>query len=146
MFETDQASTFGGDLPPLEVEGVAVTLVGGLVKLFGDVAVVVEITQLTVVGNITPHQILALSVPGRSFGPQTARIQTLDRCVADLGLETLGVDHDDIGVGIALRLGVAAKITGRCVRCYQRRGRDCCSAAQHTATVDEARCGFGAVI
>src|ERR1700722_5431630 len=114
MFETDQASALCGDLPSLEIEGVAVAFVGGLVKLFGDVAVVIEITQLTVSGNITPHQILALSVPGRALGPQTARVQTLDRCVADLGLEALGVDHDDIGVGIALRLVATHKTTSRC--------------------------------
>ena len=113
MLEADQPGAFGGDLPAFEIEGVAVAFVGRLVELLGDVAVIVEIAKLAVGGNVAPDQILALRVPGRSFGPQAAGIEPLDRGVADLGLEALVVDHDDVGVGIALRLGVAAEVAGQ---------------------------------
>jgi len=69
VFETDQPGSLAGDLPPFEIEGVAVGFVGRFVKLLRDVAVIVEIAELTVGGNVAPYQILSLRVPGRSFGP-----------------------------------------------------------------------------
>src|SRR3954468_264539 len=100
------------DLPALEVERVAVRFVRWLVKLFGDVAVVVEIAELAVGRDIAPDQVLALGVPGRAFGPEAAGVEPLDRGIADLGLEALLVDDDDIWVGIALWLGAAAEVAG----------------------------------
>src|ERR1700688_3988513 len=89
--------------------------------------VIVEIAELPVGRNVAPDEILPLRVPGRPFSPQTARVKALDRGVADLGLEALGVDDEDIRVGIALRFGVGAEIATECLRCHYcgggKRGR-----------------------
>src|ERR1700716_407289 len=69
MFETDQPGALGSDLPAFEVEGVAVGFVGRFVKLFRDMAVLVEIAELAVIGNVAPDEILTLGVPGRPLGP-----------------------------------------------------------------------------
>ena len=76
MFETDQPGPLGGDLPALEIEGVAVAFVGWFAELLRDMAVIVEVTKLTVVGNVAPDEILANRVPGRTFSPQTPRKQS----------------------------------------------------------------------
>jgi hypothetical protein len=89
MFVTNQPGSFARDLPSLEIEGIAVALIGGLVKLLGDVAVIVEITQLAVIGNVAPYEILTLSVPGRAFGPQTARYRRLMDVLPTLALKRL---------------------------------------------------------
>jgi hypothetical protein len=59
MFETDQPSSLRGDLPALEIEGVAVAFVGWFAELRRDMAVIVEVTKLTVVGNVAPYEVLA---------------------------------------------------------------------------------------
>ena len=114
MFVANQPRSLAGNLPSLEIERVAIGFVGGLVELFGDVAVIVEIEKLAVVRNIAPDEILSLRVLGWPLRPQTAGIEPLDRGVADFGLEALGVDHDDIRIRIALGFGVGAEVTFGC--------------------------------
>src|ERR1700754_1624417 len=102
MLVAHQARPLGRDLPALEIEGRTVGLVRWLVELLGDVAVVIEIAKLPVGGDVAPDEILSLRVPGRSLRPETASVKPFDRGVADLGLEALFVEHEDIGIGIAL--------------------------------------------
>src|SRR5579864_5578156 len=108
MLVANQTRPLAGNLPALEIEGVAVRFVGGLVELLGDMAVIVEIEKLTVVWNIAPDEILALRIPGRPLGPQATRVKPPVRGVADFRLEALAIDHDDIRIGIALGFGVEA--------------------------------------
>jgi hypothetical protein len=139
MFETDQPSSLRGDLPALEIEGVAVAFVGWFAKLRRDMAVIVEVTKLTVVGNVAPDEILANRVPGRTFSPQTPRKQALDRGVADLGLEALFVDHDNIRIRVALWFGAGPVIAGECFRRGDRGCRERGCTAQQLAAVESAR-------
>src|ERR1700722_11468398 len=138
MLIAHEPRPLAGNLPALEVEGVAIALVGRLVELLGNMAVIVEIAKLAVGRNIAPYEILALCVPRRSLGPQTTGVEALDGGVADLGLEALGVDHDNIGIGIALGFGAAAEVARGGTGGYDRCG-DGGRAAQQTAAVEAAR-------
>ncbi|MGY3696981.1 hypothetical protein ACVIGA_007061 [Bradyrhizobium sp. USDA 3240] len=139
MLVTHQPRALGRDLSALEIEGRAVCLVRRLVELLGDVAVIVEVAQLPVGRDVAPHQILALRVPGWTFSPEAAGVQPLDRGVADLGLEALVVDHDDIWIGIALRLRVAAEVARCGIGCNHRSCSKRGCAAQNGSTVERLR-------
>ena len=143
MFEADQPGSLGADLPAFEIKGVAVGFVGRFAKLLRNVAVIVEVTELAVGGNVAPHQILARGVPGRPFSPQTPRIQPLDDGIADLGLETLGVDDEDVRVGIALRFGSRAEIAGQGLRCGNRSCSKRGCTAQQAAAIETTSGGLG---
>ena len=58
-----------GDLPPLEVERIAVAVVRGRAE-HAHVTVVLQPSHLPVVGNVAPDEITALRVPGRPLRPQ----------------------------------------------------------------------------
>ncbi|MHC2761346.1 hypothetical protein ACVIU7_006436 [Bradyrhizobium liaoningense] len=124
----DEAGALGAELATLGVERVAVGFVRRLVELLGDMAVIVEIAKLPVGGDVAPDQILSLRIPRRPFRPKAARVEPLDRGVADLGLEALGVDDDDVGVWITLRLGIGAEVAGIGLRGQQGRCGDSCRA------------------
>ena len=106
-----------------------------------DVSVVVEPAQLDVVRNVAPHQVFADAIPGRPFGPQHAGMQSLDWRVADLVLgEFLFVEHHDVGIGIAHRLGVRAVVAG------QRRGARCgdgCGGGEELAATERRGTNLG---
>src|SRR5207249_4797282 len=85
------------DLPALEIEGIAVAVVGWRAE-DADLTVVVEPAQLAVVRDVAPHQVPALAAPGRPLGPQRAGPQALDRGVALYVLREQRVDDDDVGV------------------------------------------------
>src|SRR5579862_46191 len=111
MLEANHARSLAGDLPALEIEGVAVGFVSRLAEIVGDIsAAVFEITKLPVVRNVAPDQILSLCVPSRSFCPEAPGIEPFDGSVADLRLEAPGIDDDDIRIGIALRRGVGPEV------------------------------------
>ena len=111
---------FARDLSALIVEGIAVGIIRRLTE-DADVAVLLEPAQLAVVGDVAPEQVAPDSVPSRAFGPQHVRVvvETLDRGVAELGLETL-VERDDVWIGITGR-HAAGPIALGCAR--QRRQR-----------------------
>src|SRR6185437_1252953 len=112
MLEANHARSLAGDLPSLEIERVAIGFVGRFAEVLRDVsAAIFEIAKLPVVRNIAPDQILALRIPGRSLRPQAASIEPLDGRIADLRLEALGVDDDDVWIGIALGRCVRAEVT-----------------------------------
>src|ERR1700681_2144785 len=109
--------------------------------------VIVEIAELPVGRNVAPDEILPLRVPGRPFSPQTDRVKALDRGVADLGLEALGVDDEDIRVGIALRFGVGAEIATECLRCHYCGGGKRGRGLQYSPSIEFlcCCCGFGLI-
>ena len=84
MLVADDAAVavLAGDLPALEVEGVAVAVAGGIAEE-ADVAVFLEPAQLHVVGDVAPEEIAADAVPGRALGPQHSGVEPLDGRVAD---------------------------------------------------------------
>ena len=51
-------------LPPLEVEGVSIAIVRWRAH-DADTAIVLQPTQLSIVGDVTPNQITSLATPGR---------------------------------------------------------------------------------
>ena len=111
---------FARDLSALIVEGIAVGMIRWLAE-YAHVAVLLEPAQLAVIGDVAPEQVAPDSVPSRAFGPQHvgAVVETLDRGVAELGLETL-VERDDVWIGITGR-HAAGPIALGCAR--QRRQR-----------------------
>src|SRR4051812_1752129 len=104
-----------------------------------DMAVIVEVKKLTIFGNVAPYEGLAKRGPGWNFGPQTPRKQALDRGVADLGFEALFVDHDNIGIRVALWFGAGPVIAGECFRRGDRGCRERGCTAQQLAAVESAR-------
>src|SRR5262249_7334699 len=91
------------ELPPLIVECVAVAVIRVRAHR-ADVPVVFEPPQLTVIGNVAPHQTPGVAVPRRSFRPAAADIKPLDHGVIDLEMESLLVDDYDIRIGVADRV------------------------------------------
>src|SRR5499427_8913026 len=88
-----------GKLAPLEVEGIAVAVVGrGPEHLHA--AVVFQPAQLAVVGDVAPDQAAPLAAPRRALGPERARPQPLDRRVALAQAVEGWVDRDDIRIDV----------------------------------------------
>src|SRR5205085_10593451 len=65
------ARVLARDLPSLEVECVAVAVVRWIPK-YGDAAVIVNPSPLDAHRHVAPHEVLALTAPGRAFGPLAA--------------------------------------------------------------------------
>src|SRR5258705_10660499 len=87
---------FAGELAALEVERVAVRVVGRRAK-DSDATVVLRPSHLPIVGNVAPQQIAALRAPGRAFGPQQSGIEALDRRVGLGKVLDRRSDRDDAG-------------------------------------------------
>ena len=90
------------DLPPLEVERVAVD-VAGRVAEDAHVAVLVETPEQDVVGDVAPYQVTPAGAPGRTLRPGHAGVQALDGGVAELVLLEARVERDHVGIRIADR-------------------------------------------
>src|SRR5215471_18881679 len=102
-----------GNLPALEIEGVAVAVVGRHAK-DADLTGVFEPAQLAIVRDVAPHEITALGTPGRALGPQRAGPQSLDRPVSLYVIPEEGIDDNYVGVpGVDVRRRVNAKVAGR---------------------------------
>src|SRR5689334_12195620 len=59
------------DLAALMIEGVAVAVVRRRTE-HGDAAIVLDVAELAVIGDIAPDEIAALRAPGRAFVPHAA--------------------------------------------------------------------------
>src|SRR5262249_35603630 len=102
-----------GNLPALEIEGVAVAVVGRQAK-DADLTGFFEPAQLAGARDVAPHQIAALGTPGRALGPQRAGPQSLDRPVSLYVIPEEGIDDNYVGVpGVDVRRRVNAKVAGR---------------------------------
>src|SRR5258705_2234727 len=88
---------FAGELAALEVERVAVRVVGRRAK-DSDATVVLRPSDLAINGNVAPQQIAALRAPGWAFGPQQSGIEALDRRVGLREILERRIDRDDVGV------------------------------------------------
>src|SRR5437764_2749634 len=73
-------NVFTGKLSALEIERVAVAVVRRHAE-YADVTIVLDVAHLPVVRNVAPDEIAADRTPRRSFRPQRAGPQTLDRSV-----------------------------------------------------------------
>src|SRR5262245_6812985 len=85
------------DLPALEVEGIAVAVVGRHAEN-GDPAVVVDVAHLPVVWDVAEYEVATLGIPGRAFGPERPRPQTLNGSVRLGQAIERGVDRDDVRI------------------------------------------------
>ena len=102
-----------GDLPALEVEGVAVAVVRRHAE-HRHVAVVLDPAHLPVVRNVAPDQELADRVPGRTLGPQRPGPQALDGRVRLREAIERRIDRDDVRIPeIDVRRGIRAEIARR---------------------------------
>ena len=130
-----------GDLPPLEVEGVAVAVVRRQAE-DRHAAVVLDPAQLPVVRDVAPDQVAALSVPGRPLGPERPGPQALDGRVRLRQAVERRVDRDDVGVPeIDVRRGVRSEIARRAGDRAGRRDRAHVLLAQRGAGADRQRAG-----
>ena len=84
-------------LAALEVKRVAVGIVGRRAE-DTDPTVVLRPSHLPIVRDVAPHQITALSAPGRTFGPQHPRIEAFDLGVGLREVVKRRIDRDDIGI------------------------------------------------
>ena len=129
-----------GDLPALEVEGVAVAVPRGRAEAAADVAVLLEPAQLLVVGDVRPDEVAADAVPGRAFGPERAVVEPLDRGVTELCPKP-SVEHHDIRLGVADGGRTRREIAGHgggCERPADGEGgaeAECPATVQHHPTV-----------
>ena len=111
------------ELAALEVEGVAVAVVGRRAE-DADAAVVLDPAQLAIVGDVAPHEIAALRVPRRPFRPQRAGPQALDGRVGLAQRIEGRIDGDDVGIGeVDVGWRVRAEVARRCRDGGRRRGR-----------------------
>src|SRR5262249_8996403 len=93
---------FARDLTSLKIERVAVAVVRRIPE-HAHAPVIVQPTELPVVGDVAPDQILPLAVPGRPFGPERAGPESHDRRVErEKAIERGG---DDQAVWIRIRRG-----------------------------------------
>ena len=101
---------FAGDLPSLAVERIAIAIT---CRLPHDthVAVLFQPAELSVLGNIAPDQVSAYAIPGRPLGPEAARVEPLNRRVANLVFREPRVDDNKVRVGVAARRCVGPVLT-----------------------------------
>jgi len=123
-------SVLAGKLAPIEVECVAIAVTARVPER-GDVPVLFEESQLPIVGNITPHQILALRAPGRSLRPFRPHVMPLDGGIEyTIFLKAL-VHRNDVRVGVAHRLVISPVA----LHLRQRRSGNECQKRSATQTV-----------
>ena len=112
-----------GELPPLEVERIAIAVVRGHAE-HAHVTVVFQPSHLPVVGNVAPDEITALRVPGRPLRPQRPGPQSLDRRVGLAEAIEARIDGEDVRVGeIGGRRAAGAEIARRAGYGARRRDR-----------------------
>src|SRR4051794_10843270 len=109
-----------GQLPALEVERVAVGIVGWRTE-YADVAVVLRPSHLPVVGNVADEEIAALRTPCRAFRPQQTGEEALDRRIRLGHVIERRIDGDDVRVPEIGGWGAAGAEIAR--RRGDRRGR-----------------------
>src|SRR6516165_9998884 len=111
------------NLPALEVERIAVAIVRRHAKN-AHVTVVLEPSQLPVVGNVAPDEVAALRVPGRPLRPKRPGPQSLDRRVRLAEAVEARINGEHVRVGeIDVRRSIWAKIARRAGYGARRRRR-----------------------
>src|SRR5579872_197233 len=113
-FPADDAAeeVLGGELPPLEVERVAVAVVGRLAE-HADAPVVPQHAELRVALHIAEYEVLTLARPRWAFAPAEASGDSVDSGDAEQILLERWIDHDDVGIGVDLRCRAMSPLTGR---------------------------------
>ena len=94
-----------GQLAALEVEGIAVGVVGRFAER-GHPAVVPEVAVLHVAADIAEYEVLALARPGRPLGPLRAGPQPVEAGIARHQAAERRVDDEHVGVGIDRRVAL----------------------------------------
>src|SRR6266550_2486681 len=76
------AAMFARDLTSLMIERVAVAVVRRLAE-HRDAAVIFDVAQLAIIGDVAPHEIASLGAPGRTFVPLAAGKEPMNCRVVD---------------------------------------------------------------
>ena len=97
---------FAGKLPPLEVKGVSIAVSTGLSKVVHP-AIVLNPSQLAIIGNVAPDQVLSYAVPSRPLGPKHVRtgIYSADGCIAQTIFPESRIQDQNVGIGVTRRVG-----------------------------------------
>src|SRR5260370_20779335 len=122
---------FAGKLPPFEVERVAVAVTRWVTER-SNVSVLFEKTQLPVIRNIAPHQVLPLRAPRRPLRPLRPYVMPVDDGIEYLVLGEALVHRYNIRIGIAHRLMVSPVALRLCQ--HRRRGQSQKRSAIQTGT------------
>src|SRR5215213_7738280 len=96
------AAMFARELTALMIEGVAVAVVRRPTE-HRDTAVVFDVAELAIVGDVAPDEIAPLRAPGGALVPHAAGEEALDCGVVDPELRKCRIDSDDVRIGIAHR-------------------------------------------
>src|SRR5258705_35207 len=114
MLVTDNApaAVFARYLTTLMIERVAIAVVRRLAE-HGDAAVVLDVAQLAVVGDVAPDEVASLGTPSRAFVPLAAGEEAMNGGVVDPERVERRVDGDDVGIGIGDRTRIGAKVARR---------------------------------
>tara|TARA_Y100001970_G_C13662944_1_gene569230 strand:- start:264 stop:512 length:249 start_codon:yes stop_codon:yes gene_type:complete len=64
------------NLSSFEIKGIPVAIAGWISK-FSHSVIVLDPTQLTIIGYIAPNEESTYAIPSRSFGPQGSDMMTL---------------------------------------------------------------------
>src|SRR4026209_546557 len=100
-------------LPALAVERIAVAVVRWQPE-YAHAAVVLQPSQLPVVGDVAPDQVSSLRVPGRSLRPKCAGPQPLDRRIGLRQTVETRVNRNDVRVQeLPVGRSIRTKITWR---------------------------------
>jgi hypothetical protein len=90
---------FAGNLPALVIEGVAIGATDGLAENTYMV-VFVEVTELAIIGDIAPEEVVAYAIPSGAFSPKVACCKALDGGVTYLQFIESFVQGNDIRVWV----------------------------------------------
>ena len=90
---------FAGNLPALVIEGVAIRVTDGLAKNTYMI-VFVEVTELAIIGDIAPEEVVAYAIPGGAFSPKAASCKALDGGVTYFQFIEAFIEGDDIRIWV----------------------------------------------
>ncbi len=96
-----------------------------------------QVAQLSIVGNIAPHQVLAAGVPGRAFRPEHSGVESLNRGIADLVFREFLVQDDNVRIGVSGRVFAGPVAFGFGEQCWSSNGSG--SAGQERTTANQWR-------
>ena len=90
---------FAGNLPTLIIKGVAIGTTDGLTENT-NMVVFVEVTELAIIGDIAPEEVVAYAIPSGAFSPKVTCCKTLDGGVTYLQFFESFVEGNDIRIWV----------------------------------------------
>ena len=119
MFVPDDSPVpmFAGELPALKIKSVSVTVSTWFSKIVNP-AIILNPSQLTVIGNVAPNQILSYPIPCRSLRPKHVRtcVYSSNGCIAQAVLPKARIQRQNVRIGISCG-GKSRPVTGISITC-----------------------------